>query len=543
MAPDTVEPIQSPSALVIVEFGGRSVSAVLCDVVAGRHRIVSSAEAWQIPPDQGALNAAGRALRGLEASSGRRLLSDQGAVSPMTHDGVGCDLMVVSGGGPLRALVVLLGKVAPSILDAVEPAVADLIPLGSVEEAIEERRGLVGRIASSLRGDRPDVLLVVGGAELATGQATSALAGTLTTVHTCCPGGLPIVVLAAPPAVRERVVADLRLRMRRALDAIPPVRQTEPEGLAEQLRVIWREKHAAAPIWRALTSGEEIHPLPRLESIGTACQTLSRSKGAPVWAIEVGDADVAVWRATPERFDLARRPIAQLTLGRESGDLDEWPRRPWLAEVDRPSIERQRERSVQAIAEVADGLRDLARAEPRPALVVGRGVGLVHRLPATDAAVALGLGIGLTGPAPVALDRHQILAGAGVLLERYRDAGVDLIRDGLDDLGMLVIGRTVELEGARLQIDAGSKGVKAPSDVHPGEVTALSSLEWTHAEISLNPSRSVDIGYGDGRRGLVSLGECEIGAVLTLTADRGTRRWAKASGAPGRLGGILRRSP
>ena len=542
MAPDTVERSHPPSSLVILELGSRSVSAVLCDVVAGRHRLVASADSWQTSADSGPLDAAERAFRGLEASSGRRLLGGHGVVVPTTHDGVGCDLLLVSGGKPLRALVLSFGKVASSVLDTIDSSVVELLPLLSVEDAIEERLGLVGEVATALRDYRPDVLLLVGGTEASSFPVTTALAGMLSTIQTCHPGGLPTVLLAAPSAVRERVVADLRLRARRALDAVPTVQQTEIDGLSNQLLTIWRDYYSALPFWRALASGEESRPVPRLESIGQACQALSRSKGAPIWAIEVGDSDVIVLRATPDRIAMARRSIPRLAFSRDVGELDEWLARPWLTEIDRPSIEHQRELTVRAIAEVAGEIRSLGRSEALPALVVGRGVGLIQRLPPTDAAVAMCLGIGLTGQSTVALDRHGVLAGAGLLLERYPDAGVDLIRDALDDLGVVVIGRTFESESARVQIEGVSTGAKAPSDVLPHEVTVLSSIEWTNSEIALNPSRTVDIGSGDGRRGQVSLGESEVGVMLTISTERGTRRWARGQGMSGGLGALLRRS-
>src|SRR5579883_2066621 len=420
MAPDAVEQSPPPSSLVVLELGTRSVSAVLCGVVAGHYRLVSSAEAWHRSSDADVLDAVGRAFRGLEAASERRLLGTHGVVVPMTRDGVGCDLTIVSGGSPLRALVLSFGKAATSFLDGIDPAVADLLPLFAVEDAIEERLGLTGEILSSLREHRPDALILVGSEEVGSFQSTPALAGALTTVHACHPGGLPTVLLAGPAAVRERLVADLRQRVRRGPDSVPPVQQTEPSDLSDHLKRLWQEKWASHPAWRAFAGGGDSPPIPRLTSIGRTCQELSRTRESPVWAIEVGDSDVVAWRATPERVDLVRRSIGQLAPQRNDGELDEWLSRPWLAEVDRASIERQRDLTSRAIGEVAGELRGLGRSEPRPGLVVGRGVGLVHRLPAADAVIAICLGIGLTGPTPVALDRHGLLAGAGLLLERHR---------------------------------------------------------------------------------------------------------------------------
>lgn len=260
-----------------------------------------------------------------------------------------------------------------------------------------------------------------------------------------------------------------------------------------------------------------------------------------MWTIEVSESDVVVSRATAERIETVRRAIGQLKIDAPV-EVAEWLRRPWLAADDRASVERERALTARAIAEVSGDLRSLGRSEPLPVLVIGRGAGLVHRLPPVDAAAAMCQGIGLTGPTMVALDRSCLLAGAGVLLETQPDVAADLIRDALDLLGVVVVGRTGDADDARVQVEGVAAETKTPSDVRLDELTVLSAVEWSSSEISLSPGRSVDVGYGDGRGGQIMVGDGEIGAVLTIVRGHGPRRWARVPGSGGGLSALLRRS-
>lgn len=542
MMASATEPGRPLSSLVILERGTRTLSAVLGDVVARRYRAVASAEAWMVRSDASPLDAVGRALRGLEAASGRRLMNERGVVIPTSPDGVGCDSILVAGGRPLKAAFVAFGKVASTVLDGVDPLVIEIGTLLSVEGVAEERVGLTAEIATLLRENRPDVLVVVGGPDNGSADSPLTLGRALTVAHANCPGGLPTMVLVAIPSVRERFNAGLRRHGHRAPGALPTIREVDPEGLGAELRLIWSERESAQPVWQVLAGGIGHGPAPRLESLGRACQALAGWRESAVWAVEIGDSDVVVMRAGADRIDTQVRSIGQLKLQRDTDEVDEWLRRPWLAPNDRASVERQRALTIQAIAEVASEVRSQGRSEPLPGLIVGRGVGLVHRLPSTDAAAALCLGIGLTGPVTVALDRHGLLAGAGILLESRPDAAEDLIRDSLDLLGAVVVGRTVDVDGAHVRVEGGPEGEKAPSDVRLDELTVLSAADWANTEITLTPSRSVDVGSGEGHRGQVTLGEGEIGAVLTIARGPALRRWARVQGSRIRFPDLIRRT-
>ena len=517
------------------------VSAGFCDVVARRYRLLASAEAWVAPSETSPLDAIGRALKELESSSGRRILGERGVIVPATLDGAGCDAIVFSDGRPLRLLALTVGKEPDGMDNAIDPCVAEVVTALHLDDANESRAGLVSRIASLVQGGQPAALLVVAGHEPAASDALDALARALTAAQALCSHGLPPIVFAASAAERELFSASLRQIGQRAQSMLPTIRQTEPSKLRDELRAVWHEQHVAQPVSRALTESVGYAPVPRLESLGRACQMLAAWRESPVWLIEFGATDLLVLRATPDAIQIALKSVQHLQLDDGAVELAEWLRRPWLAADDRTAIETQRGLTARAIAQTAGDIPATGRSEALPGLVIGRGVGLTRRLPAEDAAAAMCLGIGLTGPVAVALDRHSLLAGAGILLDLRPDAAADLIRDSLDFLGAVAIGRTESTDGACLQVEGGPPGQKAPSDVRPGELTILSALEWSNVEITLSPGRSVDVGSGGGRRQQVLLNDGEVGAVLTIAHGAASRRWAHPRGAQVSLSSVVRR--
>lgn len=534
----------SPGSLLIIELSGRRVTAALADRVADRHRLFATTEGWIAASEADPLEALGRAIADLELITARHLIAEGRLISPEAEDGAGGDAVLLTAGAPLQiALLAVTRRVVAGLHDPLDTAIAQVEEAAVVEDLLDGRVGLLEYLTEIGRRVQLDRLVLIGPEGSTELDGFQTLARALIATQSISPGRLPPLVLAAERPVRERFTTLVRQKGYRAVETLfPRFRECEPHQLGETLRLAWDEQQIPPAIVHALGGALRDGAAPRLTSLRQAAQALATIRGAVVWLADVSDRDVAVLRADPGRVELVFQPFERLSLDRHL--LDDWRRRPWLVANHRSGVVAERAAVAQAVAEVAREIRTDERAEPVPGLIVGRGSGLVCRLPASEAALALALGLGIVGPVEVALDRHNVLAGAGTLLDRNPDTAADLIEDALDPLGTVVVGRasgSTERDGVVLAAEISNSEVRHTLELGLGQVETLAADRWTGAEVVLSPERSVDLGAGDGRRRQLRVGAGELGVIVTVTSQRSPRRWARPAGPRVRLPSIFGR--
>ncbi|HEX6387600.1 MAG TPA: glutamate mutase L, partial [Anaerolineae bacterium] len=164
-------------------------------------------------------------------------------------------------------------------------------------------------------------------------------------------------------------------------------------------------------------------------------------------------------------------------------------------------------------------------------LLLARGATLVNAPRPGQALLILLDALQPGGIFSVALDQHGLLPALGMLASREPLAVVQALEAGiLLDMGWVVVPIGPGQTGQEvINVTANPGGLKV--DVHYGEIAVVTLAKEQPVEVSLQPARRFDIGFGPGQGRTVTLRGGAVGLVvdargrpLSLPQDEATRR-------------------
>ena len=519
--PGIEEAVDGP--VLLLEVGSTATRAVLLDTVEGRYRFVASAttRTTLYPPTSEVVSGIRGAVAEVERITRRRLLDSSGLIYPDRPDG-GLSAAVLTAAEPLRvALVRTAGGIPATLVRSALDASA-LLWVGSVEVEGSDRPddSFSERLRELLRSN-PDVILVLGPRETSGEQAGGRLEWCLAKALEQSNCAKPVVLfVGAPSLVGWWEDALGGLATFRSVD--PSAAGSEDLGIRGELRAVWRNRLADEVAgYGSAQSWVSCPMMPTSEALATALRFLAQQRGCPVWGVDAGSSTSCLIRAVAEHaavrcaeVGVARRiqwalkgeAFRRLLPNADPDDVRDalWNRsvRPWAVPETREEqdvVQALAREAIRLVRQTA-GLGD-CRWPRRIGLVVVRGGGLHPVSRPAEVAWAVAEGLQAVGIFELALDRHEMLPGLGLLASIAPQAAAEaLLSDGLAVLATMAVaqgGRLGEL-AARVELRY-LDGRRRQVDVLVGQTATLPLGASEVAEMTLAPAPEVDFGWGYGK--------------------------------------------
>jgi len=582
--------------IVATDCGSTTTKAVLIERQEDGYHLIGRGEApttVEAPFDDvtvGVRNAIGE----LEELTGREFLGD-GRVQTPCRSGSGADLYLStsSAGGGLQMLVtgVVKTMTAESAQRAALGAGAIVIDVIAVDDGRADHE----RIAR-IRAIRPDMILMSGGTEGGTVQHLLDTAELLVAADARPRLGrafkLPVIYAGnseARQGVQQIVGERVELLM---VDNLRPQLERENLGPAREAihRLFLEHVMAQAPGYDELLTWTSAPVMSTPRAVGEMVQLAAREEGADVLAVDIGGATTDVFSVFGDQFN--RTVSANLGLSysvcnvlAEAGGSGI---RRWIPAAMAESDLRDRLRNKmirpttipqsvadllleQAVARealrlalahhgaLASGLKGIQQARTMAdvftqvvsgaslvdmmslGLIIGSGGILSHAPRREQAAMMITDAFEPRGVTKLAVDSIFMMPQLGVLASVLPEAAMQVFcRDCLIPLGTVIapVGRAREGEAVLEWEMRGERG-----ELRAGDLRRMPLPTGERAEVTLHPSRAMDVGAGRGRRwrGLVEGGAAGVifdgrGRPLELPPDDRQRltklgQWMRAAGA------------
>jgi hypothetical protein len=231
------------------------------------------------------------AIREVEELTGRKLLAEQGVITPRQPDGSGVDIFMStsSAGGGLQMMVA--GVVKTMTAESAQRAAlgAGAIVMDTI--AVDDGRKPYQKI-QRIRHLRPDMLLVSGGID----------GGTLTHV-------VEIAELISAADPRPRLGIGFHLRI---VDNLRPVLEREVlQPAREEIHNLFMEHvMAQAPGYNKLMQWSPIPIMPTPGAVGICMQTTAREYKTSVIGVDIGGATTDVFSVFGDQGELFNRTVS-----------------------------------------------------------------------------------------------------------------------------------------------------------------------------------------------------------------------------------------
>jgi hypothetical protein len=569
--------ITQGDSFLAVDVGGANTRAVLFDVVEGQYRFVaaSMAPSTAEAPFKDVSEGVRTAITNLQSLVGRTMLdSDRRLITPSQPDGSGVDAFAatLSAGRPLRTVVVgLLSDVSLQSARRLAETTYTRI-LDSV--GIDDHRPAEQQIDMLLRL-QPDVVVITGGVD---GGASRSVHKMLEPVglasYLAVAEKRPAVLFAGNQKLDDEV-KELLGGVTSALQFSPNVRPSlETEDLdpaARQLADLFmgvrKRQLKGLEVLEAWSNGPV---LPTAYAQARMIRFLGRVYGRGregLLGIDIGASAAVVAAGFGAKSTLGVYP--QFGLGENLPGLLQYAT---LEEILRwspldvstgvlrdyiyqkslyPSsiaVTKEDQSMAQAVTRQALYLamqtarRDFPRSAltPRPGLmpffnpILGGGGALSDAATPGQGLLLLLDALQPVGVATIILDRNSLLPMLGAASTRNSMLPVQMLESGaFQSLGTVVsaVGSANYgglLARARLRY---SDGTEAGADVKFGSIETLPLEAGQAASLSLQPRHGINVGFGAGRAGTITVTGGAMGVVfdgrgrpLTLPEDGGRRR-------------------
>lgn len=572
--------VQSDSFLAL-DVGGATTRAALFDVVEGGYRFIAagSAPSTAHAPFKDVMEGVREAILALQSVTGRVFLdANRHLITPSQADGSGVDacVCILSAGPALKT--VLVGLTPEVSLESARRLVETTYARVVDTLGIQDRRSIDQQMDGLIQM-RPDLIIIAGGVD---GGATRSLHRMIEVVglasYLLTPEKRPAVLFAGNEKSSNEV-RDLLGNMAPLLHISPNVRPSldseDLEPAAHELADLYLEmrKRQIKGI-EMLETWTHGHILPTAYAEGRMMRflvRLYRGLRAGILRVSIGVSGAVVAAGFPQRTTLGVYP--QFGIGENLPALLQHTSPEnilrWLPLDISPallrdylyqkslypssiSVTKEELALAQAVTREALHLamqtarRDFPRSARTPApgllpffepiLVSGA---VLAEAPTSGQALLMVLdALQPVGVSTVILDRHNLFPLLGVLAQRHSLLPVQVLESGIfESLGTVVSAIASAHQGAlilraRLVYENGSE---ARADVKFGNLELLPLPAGQAGRLTLQPQRGVDVGFGPGRGGTVSVSGGAMGVVLdgrgrplVLPADDGRRReWIK----------------
>lgn len=555
----TVYEESTQKSFLVADCGSTNTTLVLFDIANGVYRFLArtTVPTTISSPWSDIAEGIRQAVRGISKITGRPLLNEQGGlIKPSKDDGSGVDRFaaVVSAAAPLEALLV-------GLFDEVSLASArHALNSTYVQEidsfSLADNRDQQAQLAAILQ-HQPDLIFLVGGTD---GGADKRLLQLIETVSlgvtVMSETKLPQVLYAGNINLREEVRQLLGdgANVQIANNVRPSLKTEQTDDAAHIMSELYDDiKINTLPGIQLVRSWSNYELIPTAQAFAALVEYLAVAHDGHVLGLDLGSDSVTLIAAEPQhsnivvRNDLGMgRPIANLLHYVKPADIAHWtPTETSVTEVQ--NFIQNKALFPQTIPMTKSELyleRAIARAIvqnvftgaaqdwgwrkteiPPFKLLLVRGNTFAH-MPHPGMILTLLDALQFSGIFSIALDQYGLLPALGVLspheplvavqaLEKGAlvDLGWVVVPIGKGQLGKKVVNITMETEQAmRLEIE-----------VEYGEIEVLPLPADQEAEITLQPARGFDIGFGPGQK-----------KTITLSGDA-TRLIVDARGRPPEL--------
>ncbi len=298
------------TSIVATDCGSTTTKAILIEKVGDEYRLIVRGEAPTTveAPYEDVTAGVRNAVREVEELTGRKLLSEEGVITPRQPDGSGADiyLSTSSAGGGLQMMVagVVKTMTAESAQRAALGAGAIVMDVISVDDGRKPHEKI-----QRIRHLRPDMMLLSGGIDGGTITHVVEIAELIAAAEPKPRLGigykLPII-FAGNKDARSYTQDILEEKMDlRIVDNLRPVLEKEVLGPArEEIHNLFMEHvMAQAPGYNKLMKWTEIPIMPTPGAVGICMQTTSRTFDISVIGVDIGGATTDVFSVFGDMFN------------------------------------------------------------------------------------------------------------------------------------------------------------------------------------------------------------------------------------------------
>ncbi len=297
------------SSILATDCGSTTTKAILIEKVDGVYRLIVRGEAPTTVerPFEDVTAGARNAIREVEELTGRKLLTDDGVVTPRKGDaGVDVFLSTSSAGGGLQMMVA--GVVKTMTAESAERAAlgAGAIVMDAI--AVNDGRKPHQKI-QRIRHLRPDMILLSGGVDGGTKKHVVEIAELIAAAEPKPRLGigfkLPIIYAGNRDAV-SNIAQTLEEKMDlRVVANIRPVLEKEVLGPArEEIHNLFMEHvMAQAPGYDKLMKWTPVPIMPTPAAVGSLVEMVGRERGITVIGVDIGGATTDVFSFFQNTFN------------------------------------------------------------------------------------------------------------------------------------------------------------------------------------------------------------------------------------------------
>ncbi|NHZ72374.1 MAG: hypothetical protein GWP17_04745 [Aquificales bacterium] len=531
----------TPESYLIAEFGSINTTAVLFDVAAGSYRLLARGTAPTTTAEPWSNIAKGlvQAIHQIENATGRALLNDhQQLITPVRQSGIGVDkfVAITSAAPSLKTLLVgLFDEVslesARHVLHTTYATEVDCISLNDPRDEGEKFAAIIDK--------EPDAIFIVGGTDGGAEQRLLHLIDTLELgVNVLSEKQRVFVVYAGNKALREPI--NTRLKERAHIQVAENVRPNlETEYLDDASKIIntlYEDiKVAQLPGLKSIQQWTEQPVVSTAHAFALITKYFAALQNHPILGIDVGSNSITMIMADSHsaqvhvRTDLGMgKPLINLLDIVSPADIARWiPNDVTHDEVCDfviykslyPQTIPQTEFELYLEQAVA---RELIRAAMPPnmpsySMILARG-GVLTNAPRPGHTVLMLLdALQPTGIFSIALDKYNVLPALGTLALTQPTAVVQALEAGvLTDLGWCIVATGKGQPGQSVVtgvVESEQLG-QFDLDIEYGAIDTTVLASGQIANITLNPHKRTDIGFGEGKSKKITVRGGAVGLVI-----------------------------
>lgn len=531
----------TPESYLIAEFGSSNTTAVLFDMAAGSYRLLArgSAPTTAAEPWSNMMGGLIHAIRQIEAATGRALLNEhEQLITPVRQSGIGVDKFaaITSAAPPLKTLLVgLFDDISvESARHVLHTTYATEIDCFSLNDPRDE-----GEKFSALINKELDVVLIVGGTDGGAEQRLLHLIDTLQLgMSVLSEKQRMFVVYAGNKALREPVNAKLKeLAHIQVAENVRPDLQTEYlDDASTIMNALYEDiKVAQLPGLKAIQTWSDQPVVSTAHAVTLITKYFAALQNHSVLGIDVGSNSITMIMATPHsaqvyvRTDLGMgAPIINLLDIVSPADIARWVPNEITDEEVRdfitykslyPQTIPQTEFELYLEQAVA---RELIRATMPPnmpayGMILVRGSVLTNAPRPGHTVLMLLDALQPTGIFSIALDKYNVLPALGTLATNQPTAVVQALEAGLlTDLGWVIVptGKGQPSQSIVAGVVESENLGQFDLDIEYGTIDTTVLAPGQVANVTLNPHKRIDIGFGEGKSKKITVRGGAVGLVI-----------------------------
>ncbi len=538
IAEETQEPT-IPESYLIAEFGSINTTAVLFDVAAGSFRLLARgiSPTTAEEPWSNVVEGLIQAIRHIETATGRTLLNDhQQLITPTRQTGIGVDKFaaVTSAAAPLETLLIgLFDEVSlESGRKVIHSTYAQEIDNISLNDSRDD-----GEKFATIINKEPELIFIVGGTDGGAEQRLLQLIDTLQLgINVLSEKQRVFILYAGNKALRESVNTRLQeFSHVQVAENIRPTLEIEYlEDAAQNLNTLYEDiKIPKIPGILPLQNWTKEPIISTVHAFSLITKYFAALQNHTILGVDVSSNSVTIIVASPNsvrrhvRTDLGMgKPLVNLLDTVDPADIARWiPNKISNEEICDfitykslyPQTIPQTEYELfleQAVA------RELIRAAMPPdtpaySMILARGSVLTNAPRAGHTVLMLLDSLQPSGIFSIALDKYNVLPALGMLAMTQPTAVVQALEAGvLTDLGWVIVPTGKGQPGQSIMTGSVEAGGQFDLDIEYGTIDTTVLSPGQIANVTLNPSKRFNIGFGDGKSKKITVRGGAVGLII-----------------------------